>query len=91
MTRMALFFGLLTPKRLTEQTNSQILQPEHLSGTTANFQDMFFSSVASLSTINSPCQEGLHGCGRARRTLIRCRAAQSRIDEDQNPARQLAR
>jgi len=28
-----------------EQTNSQILQPEHRSGTTANFQDIFSSSL----------------------------------------------
>jgi hypothetical protein len=40
---MALFLGLFTPKRLMEQTNSQILHPEHRSGTTANFQDMIFS------------------------------------------------
>jgi hypothetical protein len=40
---MALFLGLFTPKRLIEQTNSQILHPEHRSGTTANFQDIFFS------------------------------------------------
>jgi hypothetical protein len=40
---MALFLGLFTPNRLMEQTNSQILHPEHRSGTTANFQDIFFS------------------------------------------------
>jgi hypothetical protein len=39
---MALFLGLFTPKRWMEQTNSQILQPEHRSGTTANFQDISF-------------------------------------------------
>jgi len=39
---MALFLGLFTPNRSMEQTNSQILHPEQRSGTTANFQDMFF-------------------------------------------------
>jgi hypothetical protein len=43
MTRIALFLGLFTPKRWMEQTNSQILHPEHRSATTANFQDMIFS------------------------------------------------
>ena len=43
MTRIALFLGLFTPKRWMEQTNSQILHPEHRSATTANFQDMFSS------------------------------------------------
>jgi hypothetical protein len=47
---MALFLGLFTPKRLMEQTNSQILHPEHRSGTTANFQDMFFSFYATPRT-----------------------------------------
>jgi len=39
ITRMLLFLGLLTPKRLMEQTTSQILQPEHLSGRTVNLLD----------------------------------------------------
>jgi hypothetical protein len=48
---MALFLGLFAPKRLIEQTNSQILHPEHRSGTTASFQDIFFLLVASLPPI----------------------------------------
>jgi hypothetical protein len=39
ITRIQLFLGLLTPKRLIEQTTSQSLQPEHFSGTTVNFLD----------------------------------------------------
>ncbi len=31
-----------------EQTNSQILHPEHRSGTTANFQDVIFSFYGTL-------------------------------------------
>ena len=34
---MALFFGLLTPKCFAAQASSQILHPEHSSGTTASF------------------------------------------------------
>src|SRR4030067_2538679 len=37
-----------------EQTSSQILHPEHRSGTTANFQDMFFSFYDSPGTHNLP-------------------------------------
>src|SRR5512136_494935 len=47
---MALFLGLFTPKRLMEQTSSQILHPEQRSGTTASFQDIFFS----LPYVSSP-------------------------------------
>jgi len=39
---MQLFLGLLTPKRLMEQTTSQSLQPEHRSGITVNFLDTPF-------------------------------------------------
>jgi hypothetical protein len=53
---MALFLGLFTPKRLMEQTNSQILHPEHRSGTTANFQDMFFSLLRHFPPIERLCQ-----------------------------------
>lgn len=35
---MALFFGLLTPKCFAAQASSQILHPEHSSGTTASFR-----------------------------------------------------
>jgi hypothetical protein len=53
---MALFLGLFTPKRLIEQTNSQILHPEHRSGTTANFQDMIFSLLGHFPPIERLCQ-----------------------------------
>jgi hypothetical protein len=56
---MALFLGLFTPNRLMEQTNSQILHPEHRSGTTANFQDMFFSLLRQFPLIERLCQNPL--------------------------------
>src|SRR4030067_1032719 len=63
MTRIALFLGLFTPKRWMEQTNSQILHPEHRSGTTANFQDIF-SSLHKLWKLKIPLYSflGKVGC-----------------------------
>src|SRR3990172_8510606 len=55
MTRIALFLGLFTPKRSMEQTSSQILHPEHRSGTTASFQDIFTSFKIPL---RSPFTKG---------------------------------
>ncbi len=42
-----------------EQTNSQILHPEHRSGTTANFQDIFFSLLRQFPPIERLCRAPL--------------------------------
>jgi hypothetical protein len=53
---MQLFLGLLTPKRLMEQTTSQSLQPEHRSGITVNFLDTPFLLTVEIVLLGDSTQ-----------------------------------